>query len=218
MKRTFKERINDLGLSYPRELLVIFLIAGVTIGAVVVSIIFLKEVYIALILFFLGVAGMYFYISRYRAMEIKNERSHVNELISLLSYLHVFIHNKYSVAESLKALIPFSGLFVQDALNYLVQQVEFDNSVTPFISFANRFNNKDITLLMLCIYQMKNGNTSEFDRKYHDIKNKYQNEQIENKRKSFGFVSSLPLFGAALIMIVLFIGVITSVGDYINVI
>ena len=218
MKKTFKEHLNELGLSYTKEILIILLIALITIGALVAVILLLKEAYIAIIVFSLGVATMYLYISRYKAMEKTLERSHVNELISLLSYFEVLVKNQLNVHDSLLTLIPFSEQFFQDGITILTQQMELDQSVTPFINFANRFNNSDVNLLMLSMYQIKDKGLNEFDSLLNSVKEKYQKVRIEEHTKSLGFISSFPFIGAVLTVVALFIGIVSVMGDYINVI
>ena len=69
MKRSLKERILALGLSYQREMIVLFLIVIITIGLAFLSFLFLKQIYVSI---FIGLGGMllaYFYLSRYSSLE-----------------------------------------------------------------------------------------------------------------------------------------------------
>ena len=94
MKRTFKDRLSALGLSYQKELLIISLIAIVFVAIALVVILILKEIYIGLIAIAFGGVVLYLYTSRYKTMEKNKEKENVDELISLLSYFEIFISKK----------------------------------------------------------------------------------------------------------------------------
>ena len=223
MKRTFKDRLSALGLSYQKELLIISLIAIVFIAITLVIILILKEIYIALIALAFGVVALYLYISRYRTMEKNNEKENVDELISLLSYFEIFISNGNNVYTSFKMLLPYCGQYLYDAVSSLLNQIDVDKTVGPYITFATKFNNRVVDSLMLSIYQMvDNGENAieltEFDLLFNNIKNKNQEELIDSHQKSLDSLNTFPLIGAGAITIILSISIISIIGDYINVI
>ena len=223
MKRTFKERIEILGLSYQKELLLISLIVLMNISLFLVFLFVLHETYLALIAVAFGVVVLYFYLSRYKTMEKNIEKEKVNEFISLLSYFEIFISNGNNVYTSFKMLIPYSSEYLQDLIDSLLSQIDVDKSVGPYITFASKFNNRIIESLMLSIYQMvDNGESSiglnEFDLLFTNIKSKNQEELIESKKKALDTLNSFPLIGAGAITIMLSITIISLIGDYINVI
>ena len=223
MKRSLKERITALGLSYQREILFLILIVVLVIGLAFLSYIFLKGIYLPI---FIGVGGIllvYFYLSRYSSMEKRNEKEHVDQLISLLSYFEIFISNGNNVYTSFKMLLPYAELFIQDAINSMLMQIDVDKTIGPYINFASKFNNRTIESLMLSIYQMvDNGeNTiefSEFNLLFNNIKEKHFDEMIDSHKKGLDIFNSFPLIGAGAITIVLSVSIISIIGDYINVI
>ena len=93
MKKSFKDRVSSLGLSYQKEITVIVLLFLISFSITLILLLFLKEIYIALIALASGVALIYFYVSRYKTMESKMEQDHINELISVLSYFEIFLSN-----------------------------------------------------------------------------------------------------------------------------
>lgn len=223
MKRSFKDRLSALGLSYTKEMLIISLIVILIISIVLVIVFILKEIYVALIAGAFGIVALYFYISRYKTMEKNKEKENVDELISLLSYFEMFISNGNNVYTSFKMLLPYCGQYLQDAISSMLNQIDTDKSVGPYITFASKFNNRVIDSLMLSIYQMvDNGENTieltEFDLLFNNIKNKNQEELIDSKKKSLDSLNSFPLIGAGAITIILSISIISIIGDYINVI
>ena len=223
MKRSLKDRITALGLSYQKEMLFLVLIIFLVIGLAFSSYIFLKQIYIPIFVVICGLLLIYFYLSRYSSMEKRNEKDHVDQLISLLSYFEIFISNGNNVYTSLKMLLPYAGLFVQDAINSMLMQIDVDKTIGPYINFASKFNNRTIESLMLSIYQMvDNGENSielsEFNLLFNNIKEKHFDEMIESHKKGLDIFNSFPLIGAGAITIVLSISIVSIIGDYINVI
>ena len=146
MKRTFKDRLAALGLSYQKELLIISLIAIVFVAITIVIILILKEIYIALIALAFGVVVLYMYISRYRTMEKNKEKENVDELISLLSYFEIFISNGNNVYTSFKMLLPYCGQYLFDAVSSLLNQIDVDKTVGPYITFATNLKGDMIVI------------------------------------------------------------------------
>ena len=223
MKRSLKDRINALGLSYQKEMMFLVLLIVIAIALAFITYMFFKQIYFPLFIVGGGVIAVYFYLSRYSSLERKQEKEHVDQLISLLSYFEIFISNGNNVYTSFKMLIPYAEIFIQDAINAMLMQIDVDKTIGPYINFASKFNNRTIESLMLSIYQMvDNGeNTielSEFNLLFNNIKEKHFDEMIDSHKKSLDLFNSFPLIGAGAITIVLSLCIVSIIGDYVNVI
>ena len=223
MKKSLKDRINALGLSYQKEMMLLILLIVIVIALAFITYIFFKQIYFPLFIVGGGVIAVYFYLSRYSSLEKKIEKEHVDQLISLLSYFEIFISNGNNVYTSFKMLIPYAEIFIQDAINAMLMQIDVDKTIGPYINFASKFNNRTIESLMLSIYQMvDNGeNTielSEFNLLFNNIKEKHFDEMIDSHKKSLDLFNSFPLIGAGAITIILSLCIVSIIGDYINVI
>ena len=223
MKRSLKDRINALGLSYQKEMMFLILLIVIVIALAFITYIFFKQIYFPLFIVGGGVIAVYFYLSRYSSLERMQEKEHVDQLISLLSYFEIFISNGNNVYTSFKMLIPYAEIFIQDAINAMLMQIDVDKTIGPYINFASKFNNRTIESLMLSIYQMvDNGeNTielSEFNLLFNNIKEKHFDEMIDSHKKSLDLFNSFPLIGAGAITIVLSLCIVSIIGDYVNVI
>ena len=223
MKRSLKDRINALGLSYQKEMMFLILLIVIVIALAFITYIFFKQIYFPLFIVGGGVIVVYFYLSRYSSLERKQEKEHVDQLISLLSYFEIFISNGNNVYTSFKMLIPYAELFIQDAINAMLMQIDVDKTIGPYINFASKFNNRTIESLMLSIYQMvDNGENaielSEFNLLFNNINEKHFDEMIDSHKKSLDLFNSFPLIGAGAITIVLSLCIVSIIGDYVNVI
>ena len=223
MKKTLKEKIESLGLSYGKEITIIAVIPLVFVAGGVAIYFFTKELLLGAIVALAGVVLVFFYISKYSKLEKENEKEHLNELISLLSYFEIFIGNNNNVYTSFKMLLPYCSTYMDDAINSLLNQIDVDKSVGPYINFAAKFHSHVIESLMLSIYQMvDNGEGvdqfSEFNLLFSNIREKNQDDLIDAKRKSLESLNSFPLIGAGALTIVLSISIILIIGEYVNVI
>lgn len=222
MKKSLKDRLTLLGLSYQKEVMILILFPLVFIVGGFAVYYFFKELIAAI---GIGIAGLgldYFYYSRYSKLEKEMERDHINEFISLMSYFEAFISNGNNVYNSFKMLIPYSSPFMDDVINSLLIQIDMDKSVGPYITFASKFNSHVIESLMLSIYQMIDSGESsnqftEFEFLFTNIKNNYSEELIEQKKKSLDSLNSFPLIGAGFLTITLSICIVSLIGGYINV-
>ena len=223
MKKSFKDRINDLNLSYKKEVTLLAIINLLIIVGGAIGYYFLKEFIIALLAIVVLLVANYLYLSRYSTLEKRVEKNRVDELISLLSYFEMFISNGNNVYSSFKQLIPYSSLFMENAINDLLSQIDADKSVGPYIEFASKFSNRIIESLMLSIYQMvdngQNGEQfQEFNFLFSVVEKDHQVNKIEEKQRSISFLDSFPLFGAGAITIILAMSILSIVGDLIDVI
>ena len=105
----------------------------------------------------------------------------------------------------------------------LLEEIDKDKTVQPFVNFANNFKNIATQSLMLSIYQMiDQGENSEqlthFNVLFDEISRNRNQEMVEQKNKALSNMSTFPLIGAGLITISLTISILTILGDLINVI
>ena len=222
MKKSFKERITSLGLSYSKEMTILSLLIVLIMGLGVLAYWYYRAIFVLGIALLIMVLFIYMYFSRYKMLEKKLEQDHVNELISLLSYFEIFVANGNNIYMSFKLLIPYASTYMEEAINSLLNQIDMDKSVTPFITFAHKFTNRTIESLMLSIYQMvelgSNSNQfSEFNLIFSNVNRDHQEKIIDHKKKTLDVLNSFPLFGAGAITIILSISILSLIGDMVNV-
>lgn len=223
MKKSYKERIENLGLNYTKEVLTLGIMIFTLIIITIVGYFLLRTNIILIIGIFLAIILTFLYLSRYSNIEKNNEINHIDELISLLTYFEIFISNKNNVYTSFKMLLPYSSSFMSESINSLLLQIDNDKSVSPYINFASKFNAKIIESLMLSIYQMvDNGENDkqfdEFNALFSGISKDRYISKIEEHKRKLDSSSSYPLFGAGAIIIILAFSIFSIMGDLVNVI
>lgn len=222
MKKSLKNQITSLGLSYQKEISILIVLEIVIILAGGTLYFFNRKILVLVFALIGAVIVGFLYLSRYSSLEAKRKKEHVDELISLLSYFELFISNKNNVYTSFRMLLPYSSIFMDEAINSLLNQIDVDKSVGPYITFASKFENHVIESLMLSIYQMvdngeNSGQFKEFAILFNNIEKDHQIAKIEDKKRKLESLDSWPLFGAGAITIILAMSILSIVGDLIDV-
>ncbi len=221
MKR-FNDLLDFIGANKRFEFIKILLVNIVAIAATVAMVFFTKN----MMLIFVGVMVLlvlnYILFSGYstRKREIVKDRD--SELISIIGYFQFFISNSYNVYQAFQNIIPYSSSWMEEQIQSLTNEIDNDKSVKPFINFANKFNNKVAGNVMLSIYQMvEEGENSihmlQFDALFQQLSKAHNQELIDDKERSMGSISSLPLIGAGAITVLLTFGIISVMGEMISV-
>ena len=223
MKNNFKKLIEFVGLSYKRELFKIIAINIVVLALGVLSYFFLKNLIISIVVLMSDAVVDYFLLSRYSDKKKAILKNRENELIAIISYFEVYIQNNNNVYQSFNLLIPYCSDWMKEKIELLLEEIDGDKTVQPFINFANNFQQLSTHSLMLSIYQMVDqGENSEqliqFNVIFDELARNRQKEIIEQKDKSLSTMSTFPLIGAGLITVTLTISILSILGELINVV
>lgn len=222
VKNKWREKIEELGYSYRKEILKIVLSNLILIISFCLINYFLKQ----LLIISFSVLAMafinYYLFSFYSNKKAQLEKAHSEELISLLSYFQTFINNKNTVYQSFQKLEDFSSHWMKEKIVIFLANIDRDKSVKPFMSFALNFTSNIIKNLMLSIYQMVDQGQnslqlSQFTVLFQSITNNYNAEMKVKKQKSLSQMTAFPLLGAGAIVMILSFSIISVVGDMVNV-
>ena len=223
MKNKLKETIEFTGLSYRKEMLKVALInIALLLGAVLLYYFFKNIIYSLLVIIFMSVID-YVLLSRYGDKKKAMLKDRENELITILSYFDVYIRNNNNVYQCFISLIPFCSRWMKGRIETLINEIDKDKTVQPFVNFANNFTNIATQSLMLSIYQMVDqGESAEqlshFNLLFDEVSKNRNKEMVEQKDKSLSNMAVFPLIGAGLITVSLTISILMILGDLINVV
>ena len=223
MKKSFKNRLVDLNLSYKKEILKIVLI-NITLLAGAVLIYFLLDNLIYAIMIFIGVCLLdFFLLTRYNDKKQAIFKNRENELVAIISYFEVYIQNNNNVYQSFAQLIPYCSDWMKEKIETMLSKIDNDKTVQPFINFARNFKQLSSHSLMLSIYQMiDQGENSEqllqFNVIFDELSKNRNKELVNNQDRALSNMSTFPLIGAGLITVTLTISILTILGDLIYVV
>ena len=220
--KKFDDLLLFISANKTKELIKIITINVSIIAAVTVATIFLKQI----MMVFVGIIGVaianYLIFNSYLSKKNSILEARESEFISIIGYFQFYISNSYNVYQTFKALQAYSSSWMEEQIQSMVLEIDNDKSVKPFVNFANKFRNKVASNVMLSIYQMvdegeSNLHMMQFNTLFEQLNKNHQKELIDSKERNMGSISSLPLIGAGAITVLLTFGIISVMGEMINV-
>ena len=222
MLKRFDDLLLFISANKTKEIIKIAAANVLIIGGATALTIFLKQVMIAFVGIIALVIVNYLIFNNYldKKKAILDEREH--EFIAIISYFQFFITNSYNVYQAFQSLIAYASPWMEEQIQSLILEIDNDKSVKPFINFANKFKNNVAGNVMMSIYQMvdegENGlHMYQFNSLFQQLSKSQQIELIDSKERSMGAISSYPLIGAGAITVLLTFGIISVMGEMINV-
>ena len=214
-------KIQFLGLSLKKEIIIfsvinIVIIAGFLVGGILLN----NPVFYGFCAGFPVVFSI-FYINRYDKMIAKINNDNLIEFAELFGFFRIYIKNGYNVYNGLKEIAKFANKNLKEKLLNLIDEIDEDKSVQPFVNFAKDFNEIIIEELMISIYQMiDDGEQSNYLVQFEFIFDKFSEEldarELQKKNSILGTLSSAPLIGSCFLIIVVTIGIIGLIGEITN--
>ena len=216
-----KARIIKLNMSVNKEI-VRFVIIAVILTAGFVSVALLMKNYV--ILLFLVAALIllsYLYFSRYKTIEKKRRQENLTEFANLFTFFRIYLKNGFGVYPSLKEIATFANPSLKELLEKLLQDIDLDKSITPFIEFSHNFDELIVEEMMISIYQMvDDGSDSNYLTQFELIFDKFSDilhhNEIVLKDKALANLTSSAIIGSAYLIIIISVGVINLLGVMFN--
>ena len=216
-----KRNIEKVGLSFKKEIICLIILNLVFVLLGVVIFLFCKQpIVIAFVLIF-DIGVNYIYLSRYKKIEKDIENYIHDEFISLLPFFKVYISNGFTIYSTFEELISFSSQKLGERFKNLLNDVDQNKTIKPYLDFASNFKDKEIEQLLICIFQMvDDGNNEKYLNQFEIIFSKLRDEQyknnLDNKSNSLSSLSIFPLIGSGLQIVMITFGVLSTIGDMIN--
>lgn len=164
---------------------------------------------------FVGLFALYF---RFGQISRDNKEKHWEDFVNSFTYFRIFLENNVGIYQSLIAAKNLSSSWLKDKMSILIQEINNDKTIKPFISFANNFSNDEIEPLLITIYQMiDKGTDSDYLKSFSYQFDKTIELQDENFRENFDkSLKSQTLFclvGTGLFTLALMFGVISMMEN-----
>ena len=220
--RKFDELLTFIGANKRLEILKLLLANIVTITGFALIVVLLKQ----WMMTFVGVMALailnYLFFNSYISKKKEILKDRENELITIIGYFQFFISNSYNVYQAFKSLVPYSSPWMEEQILSLTNEIDNDKSIKPFMNFANKFTNKVAGNVMLSIYQMvdegeNNIHMLQFESLFQQLSRDLNEQRIDEKDRSMGSISSLPLIGAGAVTVLLTFGISSLMGEMISV-
>lgn len=161
------------------------------------------------------------FLTRYdNRLKAKAERDE-EEFVRLFTYFGIYIDDGYNIYSALSGLLPYANDSVKPRLERLLQEIDDDKSVTPFITFAETFSDKQIRQVMMSVYQMVDqGSTGVFINQFSHLFGRLSDQKHEESKRrrtqKLSSLSFLPLLGSGVAMVMLTTALVEIMGGVMN--
>ena len=222
MGNRFKNYLTQLGFNYKKETTLIFIANLICLCGALAIYYFTKQLYIALSSCLSLVVINFLFYYRYSSKKKYLISDHEEEFVNVISYFQIFISNNFNVYTSFKSIVPYCSEWMADKINIFLFEIDNDKTIKPFIEFAKNFKTSIAHNVMLSIYQMVDEGSNgthilQFSILFEQLSRTNQLALINKKDRSLGALSSLPLVGAGAITLLLTFGIMSIMGEMINV-
>ena len=219
---SWKQAVIEAGLNPRKELFFgILLIVPFLLGAMAIYF-FLGPSFYLVLPFLLYLFFLYLYLGRYKSVLAKREGALTDEFVKLFTFFGVYIEDGYNVYSALQAIQGFASPSMHRFLEDLLNDIEEDKGVTPYVRFSSHFSEIAVKQVMLSIYQrVEEGQGGVYVQQFQRLFGKLSGqEHALAEEKWIGRLSSLsflPLAGSGLTMIALSLSLVSIMEEALNV-
>lgn len=138
------------------------------------------------------------------------------QFISFFSYFSTFISSGENVYQAISYCVDALNGEIQEYVAELQQRIDKDKSMTPFMEFAQHFDNETITQIVTMMYQYnQSGSGIEelnnmlplLDR----LKNITVDEYVKKENSSLNLFLATPLIGVTIVSLAFSLGVLSAI-------
>ena len=103
----------------------------------------------------------------------------------------------------------------------LLEAIDTDKSVAPYIAFSENFPSMEIRQLLISIYRMvdEGGGESyirQFNVLFDALEANKNKERLEKTDSRLGNLGMFPMADSALVMLLITLGIVQIIGGYVN--
>ena len=216
--KKLKEKINFLNKNYKTEITRLLIIDFLICVSFIFLIIYSKNLLILIYFFGILVVFNSFYLTRYQRIINKNNANLINDFINTFSYFRIYISNNMNAYNAFKEVSKYSSPFIKTKLLVLLDEIDEDKSLKPYMNFAKNFNNKKVEEVMIAIYEMVNEGNSEnylnqFTSVFTSFKARVEKTNQEKRFSKFNLITAMSMGGMMLIMILIMLSIVNMVGE-----
>jgi Flp pilus assembly protein TadB len=166
-------------------------------------------------------AGDYLIVSTALSGKKKLNESLESEFVEIFDYFGIYVLNGVPVYTALQNVVKFASPKMADRLRALLDQIDSDKTVKPYVDFASGFDNLSIRQVMVSVYLMsEEGGSEAYINQFHALfdslsadKKKAEKERRIDKLSN---LCVLPLVGSAVTMGMIMVGIMNIVGGVMN--
>ena len=154
-------------------------------------------------------------------MEKKQKQNNLLEFVNLFTFFRMYLKNGMGVYTSLREISAFANPSLKELLDRLLNDIDKDKTITPFINFAHNFDELVVEEMMISIYQMVDDGTNssyllQFELIFDKFSELLHKKQLDSKDKTLSTLTSSALVGSAYLIVFITFGVSNLLGVMIS--
>ncbi|MFA6619890.1 MAG: hypothetical protein WCS90_02010 [Bacilli bacterium] len=191
------------------------------LGAALYVYLALKQRYPALgLILILGVLDGITFIQFRKALH-SDESQFQSEFTRIFAYFAIYIRDGLPVYHALEECVRYASPAMERQLRALLEGIDSDKSVAPYITFGDSFHSMEIRQLLISIYRMvdEGGGESyirQFNVLFESLQANQAKTELERTDSRLGSAAILPMADSALVMLLITIGIIQIIGGYVD--
>lgn len=219
---SWKQQVIEAGLNPKKEIVLGVLLIVPFIGIAFAILYFLGPSFYLVLPFLLYVFFLYLHFGRYKSILARRETALTDEFVKLFTFFGVYIEDGFNVYAALRAIEAFATPQMNAFLEDLLNDIEADKGVTPYVRFSSHFGEIAVKQVMLSIYQMVDEGQGgvyiqQFQRLFGKLSDQKHALSEEKWTERLASLSFLPLVGSGLTMIALSLSLVNIMEEALNV-
>jgi hypothetical protein len=143
------------------------------------------------------------------------------EFTRIFAYFAIYIRDGLPVYHALEECVRYASPEMEKRLRALLEGIDSDKSVAPYITFGESFHSMEIRQLLISIYRMvdEGGGESyirQFNVLFESLQANQAKAELERADSKLGSAAILPMADSALVMLLITIGIIQIIGGYVD--
>ena len=184
--KKLKNKINSLNLNYKNETIKIIITIVLINSLIAFLVIYFKNIKLIAFTLLATFLVLYIFNINYDKRITRYKQSLENEFVTTLNYIQTYLGNGYNVYQSINEILEICN----DGLN------------TLFVDLLE--NGTDITYI------------SRFAPLFSQLKKDNEQKIVKNINSRYDSLNLLPVIGAAIITVIIIIGIVSIIGGMLN--
>lgn len=217
----FKRLCEEAGLNYKKQLIELIAASLLLIGCGIAVYFLTKQVFAPIGFVLFMVTFDYLILTKPAQIIKKKVKNLEEEFVHVFVYFGLFIKNGRPVYNALEDCLRYCSDNLGDLIRKMLEEIDEDKSIAPYIKFAKNFENLEIKQVMISIYKMSiEGGGEEylnqFDALFTALSNAKRNKSIEDEKSRYENYNFLPMLASALSMGIIVVAVVLLMEEYSN--
>jgi hypothetical protein len=158
---------------------------------------------------------------QFRLAENKDAQEFQGEFVKIFAYFAIYIRDGLPVYNALEECLRYASSGLEEKMRKLLEGIDQDKSVAPYIAFSEDFHSMEIRQLMISIYRMvdEGGGESyirQFNVLFEALESNQKREALQREDSSLALMGMYPMADSALTMLLITIGIVQIIGGYVN--